>query len=731
MNRRLAAIVFFDIVGYSRAIGMDEASTLAALKDNQRNIINPLAKQNGGRLIKELGDGGLIEFVSSVDAVQFAISTSYAISQSNRDRPEAERLQYRFGINIGDIVADGDDIYGDGVNIAARLENLAPPNGICIHQSVRDQIRGKLSVDVQPLGEVALKNIEKPVTAFNIVLNEQAEGISRRPPAPSPVKGKPTGLWRWGMPLAASVIVALGIGFWRPWEPTIETASVDQMSFPLPDKPSLAVLPFDNMSDEAGQDHFVDGMTEDLITDLSKVSGLFVVARNSTFVYRGQSVNIARVAEDLGVRYVLEGSVRRVGDKVRVNAQLIDATTGGHVWAERYDGVAADVFTVQDEFVHKIAGALAVNLTQDEIEEIALGQTSNIEARMVFQDGWEKFLNYNASDNAVAVEQFKAAIQLDPDYGRAHAALSLAYLRGCRQRWNEELNMSAGEANVRAQAALNETQNWPSSLANVASSQVNLYNNRYKVAQTEATLAIAKDPNDPEGYVAMAWAMITTGEAKAGLELLERATRLSPTHPNYYVFAQAMAHYALDELEVSAGLLANALERDPEATELAVIAASIYAQLDMMEEARAAVDIWSPGLNPNQRQTLPYTYHFPYEWADNTQIEISIMDGLFLATAPTGDFVGELAEQLKEGNKAARVRAAKKLSKYGPKAAAAVPALIEALRDQELSVQREAAIALGQIGPAAIDAVPVLETMRDERIVGRQARKAIGLIRAD
>ncbi|MEH6361052.1 MAG: tetratricopeptide repeat protein, partial [Amylibacter sp.] len=524
------------------------------------------------------------------------------------------------------------------------------------------------------------------------------------------------------------IVIVIAAAWWQPWSPRIELASVERMVLPLPDKPSLAVLPFTNMSDDTAQQHFADGMTEDLITDLSRISGLFVIARNSTFVYKGMSVSIPKVAEDLGVRYVLEGSVRRAGDQVRVNAQLIDATTGGHIWADRYDGSVADIFTVQDEFIRKIVKALAINLTVEEQQEIALGQTANLKAREIFQEGWEGYLRYSADDNAAAVVRFKKALELDPEYGRAYAALGLAYLRGCQLRWNKPLGISVGVANAKALQSLKETKNRPSSLANVASSRINLYNNMYVVAQTEATRAIVKDPNDPEAYIAKAWAMITTGQPEVGLELVDRATRLNPTYPSYYILARGMAYYAMDDLEKAADVFSEALERDSGATELAAVLASIYAQLADYDKAGATLQLWKPEASQREIQSAIYIYHFPYDWSGQPEIVDRLIEGMYIAALPPADQIPSLANALKHKEKLERIRAAQLLGRYGQRAGVAVPALIDALTDEAISVRREVVIALGNIGPKAKAAIPALTAIIDERIVGYRAKNAISKI---
>lgn len=726
MNRRLAAILFYDVVGFSRAIEKSESATIEVLKENYKKIIKPLARHHNGRAIKAMGDGGLLEFSSAVDAVLFSISMQYAVEKSNLNNPTNRKLAYRIGINIGDVIVDGEDLIGEGVNIASRLEGQAQPGGICVHSSVRDQVLNKVDIDFQDLGELSLKNIEKPARSFSVLLNQKTEMLSVAPGFPTETSSKPAKtLERFSLGATVFVLSLAALLLWQPWGPTHTPASVDRMAYPLPDKPSLAVLPFTDMSEEKEQDYFADGMTDDLITDLSRVSGLFIVARNSTFAYKEQSVSIARVAEDLGVRYILEGSIRRAGDQVRVNAQLIDATTGGHVWAERFDGQATDVFAIQDEFVRKIARALAVNLTKEEKSEIAKGQTSNIAARQLFQEGWESYLGYSATENAKAVESFKQALSLDPEYGRAHAALSLAYLRGCKQRWNEELGMSVDEANEMAQRSLAETASRPSSLANVAASRINLYNERYEKARTEASRAIAKDPNDPEGYVALAWAMITMNQPDTGLELLDRAVRQNPTYPNYYVLAIAMAHYTLGEMESAGTILSEALERDPNAHELAAVAAAVFSQLGRHTEAHFAMKKWMPDASPQQLRSAPFSYHFPYSWLNRPEIVANIVDGLHMAALSPDDPIGELVDRLKSSENSDRVQAAELLGMFGARAESAVQDLIEALDDPVMTVRKEAAVALGKIGPSAASALPALIAMSGERIVGMRARKAI------
>jgi TolB-like protein/class 3 adenylate cyclase/Flp pilus assembly protein TadD len=723
VERKLTAILAADVVGYSRLMGDDEAGTLVALQSHREALIEPKAAQYGGRTVKLMGDGALMEFNSVVDAVAFAVEVQVAMRERNEGVTEDRQIVYRIGINLGDIIIQDEDIYGDGVNVAARLEGLAEPGGICLSRAARDQVRDKLDLDFEDLGEVEVKNITRPIRVFRVNLNDKAAGLA------TPVVHKATkpGHRRWMVAAAAVLLAAVGgVSWWQPWAPAFEMALVERMALPLPDKPSIAVLPFTNMSGDPDQEYFVDGMTEDLITDLSKVSGLFVIARNSTFIYKGKSVEIRNVAEDLGVRYVLEGSVRLSGDQVRVNAQLIDATSGGHIWAERYDGDVTDIFAVQDAFVSEIVGALALNLSESEQEEIASGHTTNVEARQAFQEGWEHYLRFTPKDNAEAVEHFERAAEIDPEYGRAYSALSLVYVRGCQYRWHRELGLSTGEAFDKAQIYLSEGEKHSSSLTKVAASQIYLYDHKYDKAFTEAARAVARDPNDPDSHIAMGLAMITTGRPEAGLEFVETALRLNPNHPNYYVMARAMAYFSTNDLEQAAIALGAALKRDPGAVELAPLLAASLAHLGRREDARAALLQWQPEASQSELQGRVVTYHFPYKWAyGEFAINDRLADGLYIAALPLDVTVATQLQALQESDVKERKIAAKSLGRFGPAAADAVPGLIKALDDEDAWVRREAVIALGKIGPVATAAVPALTNMSKDSVVGFIAKKAL------
>ena len=341
VERRLAALLAVDVVGYSRLVELDEARTLAAIKSLRVEVIDPLLAEHHGRIVKLMGDGAIVDFASVVDAVACAVAVQFGVAAQQADDAPHRRIVFRMGVNLGDVVVDGDDLLGDGVNVAARLQQICTLGGVLISGSAYDQLKGKLDMVFEPLGVQRLKSIGEPVRAYRARIEGSSAGQAVRTSRPA------TTMWT-GLAVGVLMLVVLaGLAAWmRPWQPAVEAASIERMAFPLPDKPSIAALPFKNMSSSTGQDYFVDGLTDDLITDLSKISGLFVIARDSAFQFKESGVKVRDVAERLGVRYVVEGSVRRSGDDVRVNVQLIDALTGGQLWADRFDGGLGDIFAV-------------------------------------------------------------------------------------------------------------------------------------------------------------------------------------------------------------------------------------------------------------------------------------------------------------------------------------------------------------------------------------------------
>ena len=397
----------------------DESGTLARLKAHRAELIDPAIETNNGRIIKTTGDGMLVEFASVVDAVRCAAEIQRRMARLNTDAADENRIDFRIGINLGDIIVEDDDVYGDGVNIAARLETMADPGGICISGTAHDHLTNKIDVGYQDLGEQTVKNIAKPVRAYRVLLEEGAAGTMARSPARQ---------WRAA---AAITLLAIGAGGYWAWDnsrlPTVEAASIDRMAFPLPDKPSIAVLPFRNLTGDPDQDIMIDGLVEDIITSLSNIPNLFVIARNSTFTYKGKAVKVSQVAEELGVRYVLEGSVRLSSDTARVNAQLIDAVAGHHVWAERYDRNMGDFFALQDDISVDVVTAVEVKLVSGEMARIRRGTTSSAEAYGLYLRGVQHYSGSSKEDTALARQLFEEAVELDASFAAAWARLSRVY----------------------------------------------------------------------------------------------------------------------------------------------------------------------------------------------------------------------------------------------------------------------------------------------------------------
>jgi TolB-like protein/Flp pilus assembly protein TadD len=539
-------------------------------------------------------------------------------------------MQFRIGINLGDVIQEGDRIYGDGVNIAARLEGLAEPGGICISKTAFDHIESKLPYGYDFIGDQTVKNISKPVGAYRVLMDPRVTVKGKlEEEKPSPVRRTPIFI---GIAVVLMLAVALGIWQFYMRRPSLETASVEKMAYRLPDKPSIAVLPFDNLSGDPEQEYFSDGITDDVITDLSKISGLFVIARNSTFTYKGKPVKIQQVAEDLGVRYVLEGSVRKAGEKVRINAQLIDATTGHHLWADRYDGNLGDIFTLQDRFTQKIVSALAVRLTGDDQLLLARKDTASVEAYDAYLRGWELMRRDTRDDLVKAVSSFKKAVELDPGFSRGHTALSLAYNHAMTTGWDVDLGWF--DASSLAQKHLEIATKNPTPLVHREASGKYLFKRQYKEAITEAERALALNPNDPESQWAMGRALVFAGRSAEAMDYIKWAIRLNPNYPGYYVIYLGIAQYLLEQYEEAAVSLERAqiLCSDICFPSGEMWLGTTYAQLGRDEEAAKVLEDffkrrhWSHG--------VPVQNTFPY-WPlkDSRDLE-HFADGLIKAGLP-------------------------------------------------------------------------------------------------
>ena len=487
VQRRLAAILTADIVGYSRLIRADEVGTLTRVKSLRRDMIEPIFSELDGRTVKLMGDGMLVEFGSVVDAVRAAVKLQLAIARHEIDEPESKRVVFRVGINLGDVVIDGDDIHGDGVNVAARLEGLAKPGGICVSGNVYDEVRDRTDLRFEDMGDQEVKNIERPVR-----------------------------VWRW--------IAHVG---------TTESVSANtDEPLPLPHKPSIAVLPFDNMSGDPEQEHFGDGIAEDVITALSRFRSLFVIARNSSFTYKGQAVGITQLAKDLGVRYVVEGSVRKAGNRVRITAQLIDAISGNHLWADRFDGSLDDVFDLQDRITERIVVAVEPEIEVRERERARRKRPENLDAWELFQRGLSHFYRANASDRADAIRLFKEAVVRDPEFAMAHAHIAYVLWASRSVALNEveDATKAMSSAREAAERAISLDPNEP--MAHFSLGRLHIFAGEADLAIAEMQNAITINPNLAIGHYGLGFAYHTAaGQVEKALPCFDVALRLNPRGP--------------------------------------------------------------------------------------------------------------------------------------------------------------------------------------------------------
>jgi TolB-like protein/Flp pilus assembly protein TadD len=561
LTRRLAAIFAADMVGYSRLMEADEEGTIARQNAHREEFVNPKIAEHDGRIVKLMGDGMLVEFASVLDAVRCAIDVQNAIAANEAPIPEDRRILYRVGINLGDIVVEGDDILGDGVNVAARIEALAPPGGIGISKKVHDEIKRRLDVAFSDAGEHVVKNISKPVH-----------------------------IWHWHTDLASA------------------TKLVTSDSQDLPDKPSIAVLPFRNRSADPEQEYFSTGIAEDITTRLSKVSSLFVIAFNSSAIYTGKSVAARQVSAELGVQYVVDGSVRKAGNMVRISAELIDGTSGEQVWAEHYDRELTDIFALQDEVTEEVVAALSVKLTPDERRRVRRARTSNIEAHDLFLRGREKRAQQAEQTNAEAKALFEDALEADPQFSAAAAYLSLTYGRDYANQWTRPAHLSLELQVHWAERAVELDEHEP--LAHGVLAVAYLWVRRHDGALASAKRALELDPNSAFAYMALGWTCHFSGEQERAIELLEKSMQLDPHYPDYYLHFLAQAYFQMGLYDDATALLKRRLEQSPNSDMSRVLLAAAYGWTGRLDEARSE---WRQALaiNPqyslkHRRDTLPY-----------------------------------------------------------------------------------------------------------------------------
>jgi len=543
MERRLSAIMAADVVGYSRLMGANEVGTLASLTHRRTEVIEPRIAGSNGRIVKLTGDGMLVEFPSVVDAVECALAVQREMSSRNVEIAEDRRIELRIGIHLGDVIAEEGDIFGDGVNVAARIESVGRPGGVAVSAAVKDNVGNRLDVGFEDMGEHHLKNIEQPVHLYNVG--------STPPAAPAGDEAKPT--------------------------------VVDP---PADAKPSIAVLPFNNMSGDPEQEYFSDGITEDIITDLSKISGLFVVGRNTSFTYKGKALQLQTVAVELGVKYLLEGSVRKVSDRVRITGQLIDGPTGGHVWADRYDRELTDIFAIQDEITGAIVEQLRVRLLPEEKKAIAQAPTSDVEAYQLYLRGREYFHRTTRSMLRLARRQFVAAADRDPDFARAYAGIANCDTR-LASWYGEPIPTEDILVNADKAIALDPNLSDAHAARGIALSAAG----RDPEAVTAFEKAIELDPNNFEVHYFFGHHSIKMRRYEKAIELLERAGELNPDDVQALSLASS-AHRALGQMDEFHAVAAQAIRRgeraisrQPENSRAVQMTFSVYGALGDRENA--------------------------------------------------------------------------------------------------------------------------------------------------
>jgi TolB-like protein/class 3 adenylate cyclase len=542
VERRLAAILAADVAGYGRLMGQDEAGTLARLRSHRRELIDPKIAHHKGRIVKTTGDGLLVEFPSVVEAVACAVAIQREMAERNAPSPNHQRIDFRVGINLGDVIAEDDDIHGDGVNIAARLEALAEPGGVCVSGVVHDQVQGRLECGFEDTGEQSLKNIARPVRVYRV---RDTSDISRSVPA--------------------------------------------QTVLPLPDKPSVAVLPFQNMTGDAEQEYFVDGMVEEIITALSRIRWLFVIARNSSFTYKGQAIDVKQVGRELGVRYVLEGSVRKAGARVRITAQLIEAATGAHLWADRFDGSLDDVFALQDKVAVSIAGVIEPTLQAAEIRSSVERPLNDLTAYDLYLRARSTASSYEREHFAQALDMLAQAIAREPRYGPALALaatyrVDLENYDWADDREEEENRLAAIDL---ARAALSVAADDPGVLGRAAM-VLGRFGEDIHAALALIDRALVLNPSFAYGWYWSGWLRLFAGNADLAIQHFETSMRLNPrSQRGFHLAGIGLAHLFNHRFEDALAALRVSLEEVPAFTPAYRTLAACYAHMGRLDEARS------------------------------------------------------------------------------------------------------------------------------------------------
>jgi len=581
-KRKLTAILSADVKGYSRLMGEDEEATVRTITAH-RKVITSVIEKYRGRVVDSPGDNILAEFVSVVDAVQSGVEIQEVIRAKNAELPDERRMEFRIGINLGDVIQEGERIYGDGVNIAARVEGLADPGGICISGSAYEQIENKLALGYDYIGEHTVKNIVKPIRVYRVPTGPETLQKVTEDKRPAP---------NWQR-VALAVVIALlvvagGVAIWKSFRPSpapTEVASVEKMAFPLPDKPSIAVLPFNNLSGDPEQEYFSDGLTEEIISALSSVPKLFVIARNSTFTYKGKPVKVQQVSEELGVRYVLEGSVKKGGDKIRITAQLIDALSGHHLWAERYDRNLEDIFAVQDEITKEIISAMQVKLTEGEQARAAAKGTNNLQAYLKYLQAREYLNKQNIEGNALAKQLAEEAIDLDPEYAMAYVALARTHVMDFWFDTSKSQEQSLAEATELLQKAIALDDTYVG--AHAALSHIFTLRRQNDKAVAQAEKAVALNPNSAESHYTLAKALIFAGRHEEAIPEYKIAIRLNPIPPSQYMWSLGLSYASTGQYEEGIAWCEKAVHMEPDSLMARIMMTVVYSFSGRDEEARA------------------------------------------------------------------------------------------------------------------------------------------------
>ena len=555
-TRKLEAILAADVAGYSRLMQEDDEATVATL-ETYRAVFREKIRAHRGRVVDMAGDSVLAVFEAATEAVRSAFEIQTRLAQYNEALPEARRMRFRIGVNLGEVIERPDGtVYGDGVNVAARLESIGKPGGVSVSGAVYDQVKSHLQVMFDSIGEQTVKNIAEAIRVYRV-----------RFPAEQPTHHVQPGA--------------------SPMSPTSTPLGVGpELALQLPDKPAIAVLPFVNMSDDPKQEYFSDGMTEDVITGLSKLSGLFVIARNSAFTYKGRAVKPQQVSQALGVRYVLEGSVRKASKHVRVTAQLIDATTGYHLWAERYDGELKDIFALQDGITGQIVAALAPKLKVGEQSRSGRQETDNIEAYDLILRGIALMRQFTKESGEMARQTFETTIRLDPNYARAYAFLSWAYYNEWHYQWtNDAVGLDRAIGAAEKAVALDDSL----SEAHTVMGWLSLWKKQHGVSIAELERAVSLDPNDARAYAYLAETLNFAGRPDEAIGVAKRAMRLDPNYQPSTVFHLAHSYFLLRRYDEAIAAMRDALGRNPNFPPAHRMLAVTYAELGRQEEARAEV----------------------------------------------------------------------------------------------------------------------------------------------